>query len=145
MNDLRQTIREIRPSLKIVAPMTFYTILSYSIVTILICVNWQLVQREVPEMRMVGLFSIKGWAIIFVSYSVFTLIALALNEWKWLKKLLIWGILLKIFWVLQLLSVAISHASPIVLSSVITWSFFAYLQFLNYNYFTPKRENDRNK
>lgn len=141
MNNLKQTIREIRPSLRIVAPMTYYTILSYSIATIILCVNFQLVQREVPEMRVIGIFDIRMWAIIFASYSVFMLMFLSLNEWKMIKKLLIIGILLKVFFLLQLLSVAITNSSAIVLSSMITWSFFAYMQFLNYKYFTPKREN----
>lgn len=141
MNNLKQTIREIRPSLRIVAPMTYYTILSYSIATIILCVNFQLIQQEVPEMRMIGIFDIRMWAIIFASYSVFMLMFLSLNEWKMIKKLLIIGILLKVFFLLQLLSVAITNSSAIVLSSMITWGFFAYMQFLNYKYFTPKRDS----
>lgn len=142
MNQLKQTIREIRPPLRIVAPMTFYTILGYSIVSILIAINFQLVQREVPEMRIVGILSIKAWAIIFATYACSSLILLALNEWRHLKRLLLLGIIIKSFFVFQLLSVAVADASPTVLSSVITWSFFAYLQYLNYNYFTPVKENN---
>lgn len=142
MNELKQTIRQIRPPLRIVAPMTFYTVLGYSIITILISINFQFIQREVPEMRQVGVLTIKMWAIVFVTYACSSLMLLALNEWRHLKRLLLLGIIIKSFFVFQLLSVAVADASPTVLSSVITWSFFAYLQYLNYNYFTPVKEND---
>lgn len=142
MNDLKQTIKDIRPSLRIVAPLTFYIILGYSLFSLILGVSYNFVQERLPEMQIVGIFNIKQWSIIFAFYSIVTLILLALNDWNNLKKWLVVGILVKGFWLFQLISVAISHSSLMLMLSVFVWTMFLYLQILTYIYFTPKKEDD---
>src|SRR5690554_4227371 len=117
MKDIQKKIKIIRPSLRLVAPWTFNTILFYSIFNILVGSGLYFSKPNIPfRFFAVGVISIWTWGLIFILLGLSMIIALAVNNWQASKNILLAAIGIKTVWLAELIAQATSaNGSPFII------------------------------
>lgn len=132
---IKQTIRAIRPSLKVAAPWTFNTILAYGIFNLILGLGlYFLIPIYHFNVTLIGIIDIHSWGLIFTAQGMFMLLSLAFNHWKYLKFSLLTGIAIKTIWLLEIIVAAVRSGSPFI---IFLWSLILVVQINTYIYFTP--------
>lgn len=132
MRDINKTLKEIRPHLRQVAPLTYYTCWGFAIFNMSVAIPLFRINQE--TFLIVGVISLKVWALLFTSMGLLMAYALVRNDWKLTRGLMIIGVGIKASWLMELLVRATSGKS-FVLATI--WALLVYLQFISYLYFTP--------
>lgn len=140
VDDIKQEIKNIRPSLRIAAPATFYTTVMFSLFNIGLVVSYPFTFTQIKELQTVITLPMWTWLIIFGVYSFLLAIFLAINDWKKLKQLYGIGIIVKVAWLFQLISIWISTKDPLILLLVILWGSLTWITISTFIYFTLPRE-----
>lgn len=143
MANLEQAMRKIRPSLRIVAPLTYYICWGYALVNILIGIGLFLLQHPAAPIAVAEILSYKEWGFIFIAIGVIGLHGLLGNRWNLTRNVLLAGILVKSIWMIALIVRSIIVPETTLITAV--WIFLAYVQVLTYIFFIPKfkeLEND---
>lgn len=139
MSRIDEALSAIRPSLRIVAPQTFY----FSIVfgTFNVAVGLGLItSTTLVKLRVVGIIPLKTWGFIFLIHGLFILYSLYINNWNLARNLNMLGVFIKCTWWLELLAEAITHGGfPFVL---FMWSTLLAFQIIVCRYFTPRMRDD---
>ncbi len=144
MTEIDKVIKIIRPSLRKVAPQTYWFTIGFGVFNILV----GLLLISIPDLvklELLGILTIKVWALVFILMGLATLIFLFKNNWKVSRWLTLLGVAVKAAWWLELLSVVITDQSPymiLVKSLFLVWSLLLYLQIFTYIYFTPRVSRD---
>jgi len=134
MSDITQTIKQIRPSLRDVAPHTFYFSIGFGIFNTLI--GFALFNSTILyTLQLVGIIPIRMWALIFLFHGLAMLGSLVFNNWKTTRTLHAIGVFIKSAWWLELLAATITGRSAFLLY---IWSLLLFLQIIVWIYFTPR-------
>lgn len=132
-------MRDIRPPLRVVAPLTFYITIGYAVFNI--CIGILLYSTIVSSsLRVAGILSLQSWGFIFLSMGALNIVGVKLDNWKFIKRLMLFGVMVKTVWLMELISEAIVGGSPAL---VFIWALLLYLQAATYVYFTPVKSNDK--
>lgn len=134
MSNIDKTIREIRPSLRVAAPQTYWFTLGFGVFNILLGAA---IYNTVAlySLDIVNLIPVKAWGAIFVVHGLALVISLLVNEWNLTKFFHYVGTAIKTAWWMALLSYALSGHSPALL---FVWSLLLYMQVITIIYFTPR-------
>ncbi len=132
MSDIEKQLSHIRPSLRIVAPQTYYISWGFAVFNVL--AGLSLMNFPQTQFLIVGAINLKAWAIIFVVMGVLFLYALLTNQWRMLRSLHLMGVMVKTVWLMELVARAIVGKSFVL---VCIWALLLYLQAVTYRYFTP--------
>lgn len=134
MTNIEKIIKDIRPSLRLVAPQTFWFSMGFGIFNIII--GSSLYSAHIlTTLNVVGVIPLNMWGVIFFTQGVVMLGALLNNNWQATRYMNIVGVAIKTAWWLELLSITITGRSPFLL---IIWSLLLYLQIMNFIYFFPR-------
>ena len=137
MTDIEKTIKQIRPSLRDVAPQTFWFSIGFSLFNIII--GFALYNLSILfTLNLVGIIPLKVWGLIFLTQGLIMSYSLVVNDWKLTRIMHAGGILMKSAWWLELVAVTISGRSAFLLY---IWSLLLFLQIIVWIYFTPRISN----
>lgn len=137
MTDLNKQLRDIRPPLRIAAPLTFYVTLGYAVFNIVL--GSLLFKTDLSHLlTFVGLINATIWACIFLAYGLTMAAILKYNNWSVTRRFILVGITIKTMWLLELLVEALAGRGFVL---VFIWSLLLYLQIISYIYFTPVKQH----
>lgn len=132
-------MKDIRPSLKSVAPLTAWNVRGFGILnTFLLGVGLYFLAPYIKSFHAVGTLPIRIWTFIFLIHGLFILGFLKTNNWRAIKTSLLIGCFIKIAWVLQFVSLSIQTPTPLILSLMGFGILLLYIQIGTYINFTPK-------
>lgn len=137
MSSIEQTLKEIRPKLRLAAPQTFWFSVGFGVFNVLVGVALFQV-KILTTLDVVGVIPLPIWGIIFLVHGVSLLGAVAANDWRLTWYFNVFGIAIKTAWWLELLSITITGRSPFLLY---VWSLLLYFQAINVKYFAPEKRD----
>lgn len=138
MSNIDQILKILRPSLRIVAPHSYWFSLVFGVFNVLVGASLLNVKILV-KIKFIGIVPIKVWGLIFLVHGLFMLYFLAKNNWKMVKGLNFVGIGIKTTWWLGLLTLTIKGQSPFLLY---VWSSLIAFQVIIVIYFTPRSTHE---
>lgn len=144
MSDIDKVIKVIRPSLRVVAPLTYYFTIGFGTLNILIGLFLIFIVGGV-RLELLGLISLNMWAVLFICMGMLTLYFLFINNWKVTRIFALIGVGVKAAWWLELLSVVITNNSKLIIlvkALLLLWSFLLYFQIFTYIHFSPRVPRD---
>lgn len=143
MQSFDRKLRNLRPPLRAIAPLTFWICVGFAWTNI--AVWWLLshvTQTAVKNnpVPIVGetFFTFTHWGIWFLFLGLAMIVALAINSWRSVRNVLIAGLASKLIWAYALIYM-ILHGYP-VWATLIMWAFLAWVQAWTIIYFAPKAE-----
>ena len=136
----RHIIRVARPNLKDVAPLTHKIVLGFGYINIIIAwilfhVPTTLKSAPFAITPQNGFIGYREWGIIYFILGIFLLYSLRVNEWKWVRRGMIFGLFTKIVWTIALVLLAF-QGYPIFVTMTL-WLFMAWVQAWTIIHFTP--------
>jgi hypothetical protein len=138
MSTIETAIKEIRPSLRLVAPQTFWFSFGFGLFNIVVGIA--IIGSNIfSTLHLAGVISLQTWAIVFIVHGTAMLWSLFVNDWKTTRLLNIIGIGIKTAWFLGLVVLAIDGKAFFVLYA---WGLILFLQIINYIYFMPRVGRD---
>lgn len=144
MTEVDKIIKIIRPSLRVIAPHTYWFTIGFGTFNLLTGL-FLLGIPGLVRLELLGVLSIKVWAGVFIMMGVSSLYFILTNNWKISRNFSLIGVILKSAWWLELLSIIIIDHSPymiLIKALFLVWSLLLYLQIFTYIYFTPKVSRD---
>lgn len=138
VSSLEQTIRQIKPSLRQIAPYTFWSSIGFGMFNL--TVGLLLIDSQIfKSLQLLSFIPMWLWACLFIAHGVTMLATLATNDWHITRKLHIIGVAIKASWWLEILAATINGFSPFLLC---VWSLLIFLQVIISMYFTPRLRRD---
>jgi hypothetical protein len=137
MTDIAKKIREVRPKLKTVSPLTAAIMLGYGVINILLGLGMLVYVNPSPDAQFAiinDVVTFQVWGIIFILLGLTKLYGYFKNDWKLMKVSLVLGLVVKATWAIALFIRFLDGGSILLL---IVWLFFAYIQFVTYINFIP--------
>jgi len=138
MSNIEKTLKQLRPSLRLVAPQTFWFSVGFGIFNIVIGLSL-LMFKIFVTLQVVGIIPLTVWALIFFFHGISMLSSIIVNNWKLTRALNIVGVAIKTAWWLELIGITITGRSPFILY---VWSLLLFLQIINCIYFMPRVSRD---
>ena len=139
---LKQKIREARPSLRAISPMSFWFIALMGAFNILLGISLFLTLDELrisaPLIIVNELLTYKLWGVVFITLGFVKLLTLRANNWKWARRSLILGVSLKATWMVALIIRALTSPGTVFLG--LLWATVALTQIICYIFFLPPQE-----
>lgn len=134
MTDIDKKLKEILPSLRKIAPQTFWFSAGFGVFNVLIGLAL-ILSIILLQLVVISVIPLKVWGVVFLIHGILMLYSLIINNWNLTKYLNIVGIGIKTAWWLELLSITIFGRPPFLL---LVWSLLLFLQFIVCVYFTPR-------
>lgn len=137
MRNIDKRLREIRPSLRLVAPLTYYISWGFAVFNIL--AGLSLVNFPQTKFLIVGAVDLRVWAALFIFLGTSFTYSLVMNDWRTVRILHLGGVVIKTAWLMELIARAVVGRSFIL---VFIWLLLLYLQAVTFRYFTPVENRD---
>lgn len=138
MSNIDRTLKHLRPSLRLMAPQTFWFSFGFGIFNVAIGIAL-LAVKILFTLKVVGIIPLPVWGFIFLTQGLAMLGSLMVNNWKTTRIINILGVAIKTAWWLELISITIIGRSPFLLY---VWSLLLFLQVINCIYFMPRVSRD---
>lgn len=139
---LRKKLREARPRLRDVSPVSYWFIMLMGVFNLIIGIGFALATRGLNDDTIFGLISrvvpFWVWGVLFFGLGVAKLWSLKTNNWKWSRYTLLAGVALKSGWAVALMLRTIENPGNIFLT--MTWTTVAITQIICYIHFLPPQE-----
>lgn len=136
MSSIDQTLKDIRPKLRLAAPQTFWFSVGFGVFNVL--VGAALLQVKIlTALNVVGVIPLQVWGFIFLLHGIGLLASVFANDWKLTWYFNVMGIAMKTAWWLELLAITLTGRSPFLLY---VWSLILYFQAINVKYFAPENK-----
>lgn len=139
---LRKQLREARPNLRAVSPMSFWFILIMGAFNLFIGTAFMFAldpDTNDPTFRAVTQFIPFGvWGALFFILGVLKLWSLKINSWKMARYTLLVGVMMKSSWAIALTIRTFIQPDNAFLNA--TWLALAFTQMVCYIYFLPPQE-----
>lgn len=141
-SELKFRLKELRPSLYTIAPLTFCICWGYAVINLGLGAGMYSLYRPETPIAVANIFTYQVWGIIFILIGLLSVIALIKNSWKTTRILLLWGLTAKAVWAIALVVRCFIDSRTILITLV--WLFFAYIQAITYIFFIPKINGNKN-
>lgn len=141
MKEIKHQIHELRPSLRLIAPLTWSIMLGFGILNLVLGLSLMYYPLGRPVAVVTEFTPLWGYGLVFMVLGVFMLYNLWRNNWKWLKRLTICGLLIKSIWLFALVLRLFDGGNAIILA---LWLFLTYVQAMTYVHFVPKNAGVKN-
>lgn len=132
MDDIERAIKDIRPSLKAVAPITYYCCWVFAVFNV--AVSIPLFNVNETSFVIVGAISLQIWSTVFMVMGLTIAYSLMVNSWRLSRALMLIGVFVKSAWLMELIARTTSGKSFIL---VVIWATLIGLQGVIFTYFTP--------
>lgn len=131
------------PPLRTIDPMIAKLTIGFGIFNLFLgAALFSLSARTLNFFIITDMFNEKFWGSLFFLTGVFLLIAYILNSWKFMRVMLVFGLTLKIFWILALGVRQIEHFNTNIFL-ILFFAFVAFTQFVVYLHFPDKTEVEK--
>lgn len=139
--ELQKALKEARPPLSTVAPLTAAICWGYVVVNITLGLGMYFLYDTTVPLAVASIVSYQVWGILFGFLGVATMYFLISNNWKATRNAQLIGLLFKAVWAAALIIRCFEAPQTILITAV--WVFFAYIQAATYIHFLPipKGEN----
>lgn len=134
MREVKQKLNELRPSLRLVAPLTWTIVLGFGLLNIVLGISLMYYPLGTPLAIVTEFTPLALYGALFAVLGISMLYKLWRNDWRWLRWLLLCGLLVKTVWLFALVIRLFNGGSAIILS---LWLFITYVQAMTYIYFVP--------
>ncbi len=136
MEDLKQALKEARPKLSEIAPLTSAICWGYVAVNLILGLGMIFIyQGTIAPISIASILSYPMWGSLFVLAAVVGGYGLLTNNWKLTRHAQLYGLALKAVWAIALIIRCFEYPQTILITAV--WIFFAYIQAATYVYFLP--------
>lgn len=133
MHEVKAKLRELRPSLREVAPTSFFICLGFAILNLVL--GRSLTFQPVGDIAIIGTYTPQWlYGLIFFLIGVVGVVALIRNNWVLIRRLQIISVLYKSIWAYALL-VGLLQGGGVGI--VALWLFITYVQAIVYVFFVP--------
>lgn len=141
-HELQQAIKEARPKLSTIAPLTSAICWGYVFVNITLGLGMFFLYNTTVPLAVANIVSYQVWGILFGFLGLMTAYFLLTNNWKATRNAQLIGLMFKAVWAAALIIRCFSAPPTILITAV--WVFFAYIQAVTYVHFLPipKGESD---
>lgn len=144
---LRQAIKDARPKLFQVAPLSYSLCWGYAIMNLVLGAGMYLLYRPTPAgqtspISIADIVSYQVWGVLFFLLGAVTVYTLITNHWKATRQFQLVGLLFKAIWAIALLIRCFQAPQTILITAV--WLLIAYTQAALYIYFLPIPKADDN-
>lgn len=139
MTDIQQAIKEARPKLYAVDPKSF--LISWGFVIFNAAIALYFFNTSVAELRVPGVTGLTNnyfWGFLFLSLAVWLAYSLIKNDWPAIRRAMMAGLLVKLFWSYALIVVAMQAGFLRTLASMAMWFFISAVQAIVVVHFLPK-------
>lgn len=138
VSGIEQTIRQIKPSLRQIAPYTFWSSIGFGLFNLVVGIL--LIDSQIfKSLQLLSFIPMWFWASVFMAHGAAMLLTLITNDWHITRKLHIVGVAIKSGWWLEILAATVAGFSPFLLC---VWSLLIFLQVIISMYFTPRLRRD---
>lgn len=136
-------IRQARPSLAVVAPLTFWLCVGYVLLNaVLAYVIYS--QPDTADLAVYKLFSQHFLGVVFALVGIGTLVSLALNSWKSTRIILGIGLFLKALYAYSLIDLGFRIGMNQLTGILALWLTLVWVQFCMIVFFSPPLVNGNN-
>lgn len=138
--DFYNKLRQARPKLSLVAPLTHKIIIGFIFFNVWIA--YAIHRQEASQLLIVrGVFNKDVWAVIFISVSIWLAIALYLNEWNLIRWAMGLELFIKVLWTYALIMLGFKSGFYQLTAILALWGFSAWVQAVTILYFIPSGEH----
>lgn len=138
MSDINRKIKEARPSLRKIAPISAAMTVGFSLFNIVLGTGLLFQKARTIEFFIVTDFlNYQVWGLIFIVLGIAMGGSLIVNSWRGTRWVLIFAIFLKLWWLLALIVRDVFHGGNNSMFLVL-WGFITYVQIMLYVHFLPK-------
>lgn len=137
MREVKRKIKELRPNLRHIAPLTWTLILGFGVLNLVLGVSLMYFKLGTPLAIVSEITPLPLYGVYFFMLGVFMLYHLVRNNWRAMRVLLLMGLLIKTIWLFALVIRLFQGGSAIILS---LWLFITYVQAMTYIYFIPTQK-----
>lgn len=141
----RKTIKQLRPSLRTVAPLTFWICVGYALVNLAIAAilfaipNSSVKEAVIPIVN--EIMNFKAWAVLFALTSLAFAYGLLRNHWMLIKRTLTVALVLKLIWTYALVYLIATGREEYALAAL--WAFLSWVQAWTIVFFVPTIADSR--
>lgn len=139
--ELEKELRQARPSLRLISPVSFYFIALMGVFNIVVGLAMIAIGLSFDDPVLTVLTAIIPawvWGALFLSLGVFKLVALKANHWLLTRSSLLAGVALKSSWAVALVIQVLQVSDNIFLTTC--WITIAITQVIVYVHFLPPQE-----
>lgn len=134
MSDIDQPLSAIRPKMRDVIPQSYWISVLFAIFNVV--VGYLIFAGSILyTVKLVTIIPIWAWGLVFLALGVYMTAALASNDWKLSKSLHMAGIVIKSYWLCELMGSWILGGSPFPL---VIWTLVLAIQVVVFRYFDTK-------
>jgi len=134
--ELQQALKDARPKLSMVAPLTAAICWGYVVVNMVLGLGmYFLYENTVAPIAVARMLTYDQWGVLFFGLGVATAFFLITNNWKATRNAQLVGLLFKAVWAAAL--IARCFEAPVTILITAVWVFFAYIQAVTYIHFLP--------
>lgn len=142
--ELQQAIKEARPKLSTVAPLTAAICWGFVVVNIVLGLGMYFIYTTtVVPIAVASILSYESWGLIFFGLGIITAGFIFSNNWKATRNAQLAGLLIKSIWAIALIVRCFEEPRTILITAV--WLFFAYIQAVTYIHFLPIPKGNNNE
>lgn len=131
MSDVDRRIREIRPRMRTVIPQTYWVSMLFALFNIVVGAL-TFMGDILYTIKLITIVPIEAWGVIWFILGWWMIWALLSNNWKMTQTAHIAGMVIKSYWIAELLGSWILGGSPFVL---VTWILIFCIQGVLLRYF----------
>jgi hypothetical protein len=135
MNPAEAKIRQVRPKLSTVAPLTSLICWGYAVINVALGLGLFFLYNTPVPIAIANILSYQGWGTIFFLLGLLAIRGLLVNNWNFVRHLQMAGLVVKLIWLIALIFRCFIAPASIVITLV--WLFFAYIQAAVYIHFIP--------
>lgn len=139
MTELNRAIKAIRPPLSEVDPKSFY--ISWAYVAFNIAIGVYFLYTPTSKIRVPVVTTLLNnyfWGMTFIVLAIWLLVALLTNNWHSIRRAMVAGLFVKLFWAYALIALAIQIGFVKTLASMAMWFFIATIQAITVIHFLPR-------
>ena len=141
--ELDNRLRHMRPSLFLVAPLTYCICWGYAVVNILLGVGLFEFYQPVAPIAIANILTYPQWGVLFFLAGIIGVYSLLTNRWKLAQNIQFVGVLIKSVWAIALVVRCFSEPSTLVITAI--WLFLTFIQVVTYIFFVPKPNSGEKK
>lgn len=141
--DIQKVIRNVRPKLKFVSPLSYSIIWGFGIFNIALGLALTQLPYPTPQPTLVIINEIFGylfWGVLFTVLGVLKLYFIKRNDWANIRRSLIIALLFKAIWLFAIIIQIFSGQGNIAI--LVIWIFITYIQASTYIHFVPNEARE---
>lgn len=134
MSDIDKPLSAIRPKMRDVIPQSYWISVLFAVFNVV--VGFLIFTGHILyTVKLVTVIPIWAWGLAFLALGIYMTAALAANNWKHTQYLHMAGIIIKSYWICELIGSYVLGGSPFAL---VVWTLILLIQLVVFKYFDTR-------